>query len=164
MRLLDAPDFFGYTIFCDDIRREADGKMIFVGVYIGQMLVNIPFPVTLPKFGFSISFWQKKELFVPKLGIRIFLPGDSDDSPSITAEMSEAQGGAALEFAAQPPSWAQNDPTMVTLYANLIFVPLPIKQQGTIKVRIVRNDELIRVGSLWVTPAQPEAAPSPTSP
>src|ERR1700730_10196073 len=111
MALLDAPDFYGHTLFCDDIRAEADGKMMFIGVYLDQMFVHSDFPVTLPKFGFGITFVQKQRLFDPNLGIRIFLPQYSDDAPSIQADMREQ---------VQPEGPANQQP-IVTLRANLVF-------------------------------------------
>lgn len=38
-----------FTIFCDDVRQEASGKLSFVGSYLQSMLV-LEFPVQLPKF------------------------------------------------------------------------------------------------------------------
>src|SRR6266849_4932270 len=38
-----APDFYGNTIFCDDIRLELEGKITYVGVYTGSLLVKADF-------------------------------------------------------------------------------------------------------------------------
>jgi hypothetical protein len=38
------PDFYGYSIFCDDIRLEIDGKVTYVGAYTsGILLVKTDF-------------------------------------------------------------------------------------------------------------------------
>src|SRR5690348_15588662 len=97
MALLDSPDFFGHTLFCDDIRMEADGKMMFIGVYGQHMLVHAGFPITLAKFGFGISFFQKRPVFEAELGIQIFMPQDQEDKPSIQASMGEQEKGATLK-------------------------------------------------------------------
>ena len=72
------PDFFGHTVFCDDIRFEMDGKLTFVGVYAnGVMPTPADFPLTLPKFCFSLIFNQRKDLFVPSLGTPDIFAGRS---------------------------------------------------------------------------------------
>jgi len=38
---------FGYTMFCDDLRIESSGKLLFIGVYTGVMYVPA-FPFTCP--------------------------------------------------------------------------------------------------------------------
>lgn len=152
MALLDSPDVFGTTIFCDDIRTEIDGKVTFVGVYSQQMFIHGEFPVTLPKFSFGIIFVQKKSVFEANLGIRIFLPGDADDAPSVQADLSEGHEGAILAAASASPDTPQ---AIVVLRSNLVLAPLEIKQAGAIKVRIARRGDLVRLGALEVTGANP---------
>jgi hypothetical protein len=150
MALLDAPDFYGYTLFCDDIRTEADGKMTYVGRYLSHMLVHSDFPVSLPKFGFGIAFVQLKKLFDPNLGIRIFLPQDSLDSPSIQADLRQL---AEAAYAAAPESdpIEPNSQPVIALHANLILAPLQLTAAGFIRVRIQRGDDLVRIGALTIT-------------
>jgi hypothetical protein len=159
MALLDSPDMYGHTLFCDDIRAEVDGKMMFIGSYGTQMLVHSEFPVTLPKFAFGITFNQKKTLFDPNLGIRIFLPQDSDDAPSIRADMFEEKPIVANIPFATPIAEQDEKHAIVTLTANLIFAPFTIVMPGLIKVRIARRGDQVRVGVLSVAKA-PQATTS----
>jgi hypothetical protein len=158
MPLLPAPDFYGYTIFCDDIRREADGKLILIGVYGGTMLVHLPFPIILPTFGFSITFNQRRELLMPTVGLQIFLPGDPNNAPSIQAEMGEAsQGTLATQTAAEvqalhPDTRNVEDESFISIITNLRFAPLAINQPGQIRVRALRGEQTIRLGALRVSP------------
>lgn len=46
--MADGPDIYGYTIFCDDIRVEAAGKLIYIGAYGGEMILNGTLPFVLP--------------------------------------------------------------------------------------------------------------------
>ena len=41
---------YGYSIFCDDIRSEAGGKLSFIGCYNAVMMTTQRFPLVLPKF------------------------------------------------------------------------------------------------------------------
>lgn len=42
------------TIFCDDIRHEMGGKLSYIGVYSGRLIVS-NFPVTLPKLCLALN-------------------------------------------------------------------------------------------------------------
>lgn len=145
--LLEAPDFVGHSIFADDLRMEVDGKLTYVGAYRSRMYVNGTFPFTLPKFAIDVYFSQRKDLFVPNLRILVLLPGDPDDKPSVQAELTEVSEGAATEKLSQDQL---PDSHYIMLSAGMVLSPLIIKQTGTISVRVLRNDELHRCGSLSV--------------
>ena len=136
------PDIFGHTIFCDDIRFEADGKFTFVGAYGGHMFVRTEFPATLPKFGIHVMFIQRAAVFDPMVSLRIFLPGDAEDAPSIEAEVQNPIPTTPTEPVGEN----------VAMGTNMIFAPLQIKEPGLIKVRMLRQGILHRLGSLNVRP------------
>ncbi len=148
-RLEDSPDFFGHSIFCDDIRQEIDGKVTYVGAYTGNvMLVRAPLPIALPKFCIGIAFAQRRKLFTPDIGIRIFIPGDSDEKASI-----EAQFTGPFEL---PEG---GDDTYVRMTANTVFSPFPITQPGAIKVFF--TDDMDIRQELVPAEATPDATASP---
>src|SRR5262249_34042823 len=99
MTVLPTPEIYGYTIFCDDIRQEVGGKISFVGVYSDTIFIHGEFPVTLPKFAFVISLIQRREILERNIQVQIFLPGDDEDSPSISQQISEPVEGAAGQIA-----------------------------------------------------------------
>lgn len=153
MRTEEPPEIVGHAIFCDDIRLEIDQKASYIGVYSGgTMYVRAEFPITLPKFAIAVSFAQKREIFVPNIGLRIFLPGDTDEKPSIEAETVP---GMVL------PDNEKNLP-MILMGAQLVFTPLTLNQPGLIKVRAVRNGLLHRLGTLQIIKA-PSPSPGPTT-
>jgi hypothetical protein len=130
-------DCYGYTIFCDDIRYEVGNKISYIGTYRSSMNLKGQYPLLLPKFVVSIHFFQKREVFVPPI-IWVFLPGNPDDKPAVIQEF------APLETL--PPESGD----YIYLQYHLTLVPLTIQQDGAIKVRILRNGELHRVGALSV--------------
>jgi len=138
-----APDFVGRAIFCDDIRFEIDQKITYVGVYSGGMTIRSDFPATIPKFGISITFAQKKELFIPSIGIKVFMPGDPDDKPSIEAEAALPQELQSKVSSSQGP--------MILLGTNIILSPFTIQSPGVIRVRALREGVLHRLGALQVS-------------
>jgi hypothetical protein len=159
MRTRPAQDYLGHTVFCDDIRDELGGKVSYIGVYqTRKMFVHGEFPVTLPKFGFAISYAQKKELFVQPTALRIYLPGDEEEKPSIETEFPLIEGF----LKDQAPS---GENPFVAALARFVVSPLVINRPGTMKVRAVQGDEMVRLGALQVLPAPQvdSEAQAPTS-
>lgn len=151
------PDFYGNTIFCDDIRIEIDGKITYVGAYnSGVMLVRADFPIVIPKFCFGIAFYQRKDLYRPNLGLRIFMPGDSDEKASIEADLQAPILDTSAELSNAHGKLYHLSGT------NMVLSPFTIDQPGLIKVRVLREGVLYRVGAINVMPF-PKAQPTPTT-
>jgi hypothetical protein len=160
VKLIAPPEVFGATVFCDDTRVEASGKLIHIGVYQGIMAIHAPFPVRLPTFSFAITLWQRAEVFAPKLIYRIFLPGDPDDATSdeasIVAERDETNPGDAIKQAnsrADAMGIASESGKYLHTFANMAFQTLEIKQPGEIKVRVDIGGNRYRLGLLTVVSA-----------
>lgn len=162
VNLVESPDVFGSTVFCDETRVEANGKLIHIGVYQGVLAVHVPFPVRLPTFCFAISLSQRVRVFIPKITYRIFMPGDPDDASSdeasIIAEMSENKPGDMIKQAdavADAAGMPDENRKFVRSFANMAFQTLEIKQPGLIKVRADIGEKRYRLGSLIVLQAPP---------
>jgi hypothetical protein len=157
MKIADAPEAYGYTIFCDDIRAEVGGKLTYVGCYAGTMFLPT-FPFTMPKFCLGIVYMQRHGKVITPLKIWIFLPGDEEDKPSIHAESPE-QPVAALDATrdARIALGGTEERGYVTAYLQFGLMNLELKQPGVVRVRAVRGDHLIRLGALEVlrAPEQP---------
>ena len=165
MKLVDAYDAWGYTIFCDDIRVEIGHKLTYVGAYGGRMLVHSSFPVAIAKLCLGIVYYQRLSKVVMPIKINVFLPGDPDEKPSVQAEMPPEATQQAIDSAEALASRANTEAAsgFVTANMQLALTPLNISQPGLIKVRAVRGDELIRLGTLAVEAAT-EAPQLPIGP
>lgn len=51
------------VIICDDVRQETSGKLIVIGIYLGNVLVT-SFPTTIPSLSF-ISKWLTRDGSLP---------------------------------------------------------------------------------------------------
>ncbi len=154
--LVDVPDVFGSTVFCDDIRQEVTGKLFYIGVYHGAMLVNAKFPLTLPRFCFSISLSQKATIATPLIAIKIFVPGDADDSPSIEGQMDENTEGAfqkGADMNAELFGVPKSERLITTTFSNMVFDNFVLKEAGSIRVRADIDGKRYRLGSLRVSQA-----------
>jgi hypothetical protein len=149
MITLESADVFGHTIFCDDIRIEASGKFIYIGVYPSYMTWHGTFPFILPHLALSISYSQRPEKFITP-NFWVFLPGDPDDKPSLTSEMPEEAARQALERVQNSALPVDKGHIYANTVTNFMFQSVPIKTSGLIKVRAVRGEELFRLGTLFV--------------
>jgi hypothetical protein len=149
MKTADGPDVYGYTIFCDDIRTEVDGKLTYVGSYIGYLMAG-SFPLMLPKFGFHFHYMQKKSVAVPATKIIMVLPGASEDSPSLSLDIPPEVSQEAMQNASKTSSDLGIDAVYTTVGGPVVLTNLILPHPGVLMIRAVRGDELIRLGSLQI--------------
>jgi hypothetical protein len=145
MNRVPAPERYGFTTFCDDIRNEVDGKVTYVGVYDGTMIFAVPFPVQIPKLGVSSTL-----ILMPDddLGyeFHVYLPGDLEGSPSVKSP-------AATSPIEKPqlPEMIAGDDFRIAIKFNVVFSPMVLTKEGLIEVRAVNKKGYMRVGRLRVS-------------
>ena len=69
-------DRYGYSIFCDDIRNEAGGKLSFIGCYNGVIFISESFPLVLPKLCVHVHILSPASRPFRSITVRCYLPGD----------------------------------------------------------------------------------------
>jgi hypothetical protein len=80
------------TIFCDDIRHELGGKLSYIGVYSGRLIVP-DFPVTLPKLCVAVCALTSAERPFGNLVLRVL----KDDDVVTEGVLDESQLSTAFE-------------------------------------------------------------------
>jgi hypothetical protein len=152
MIVVHRPSPFGYTIFCDDIRQEVAGKSTLVGVYGPEMTVFGTLPTHLPKLALSITYAERIGESDEPLELRVYMPGDADDAPTLSAPVPDEM--LAKFRGMVPPDDLAGEPlTMLTL--QLAFSPILLKQEGAVRVRMIRGNAEIRLGSLRIKAKPP---------
>lgn len=127
------------TVFCDDIRVEANGKHILVGVY-GVDLVPSALPAVFP-IGLWIRFWGIPE-GRHQFHLRLLNP---------SGEESAGFGGDTEVVRSDAP----------TIFA-VSGLPVNVNEFGDIVVQFAFDDEEpIEVGRLKVSPPPATAQPFP---
>jgi hypothetical protein len=132
---------FGFSIFADDLRVEAGNKFSIMGVYGAELFFLQPLPQTLPKLSILVMYYQLAQLKTKSLEVQVFLPGDSD-SPSISFPARTPE----QDFETVPLDPDQEP--ILHLRLPVIIQPLVVTREGFIKVRLIRDDTIMRVGSL----------------
>jgi hypothetical protein len=150
MKLRPTPETFGHAIFCDDIRMEVGNKLTYAGCYFGVMFLNSDFPATISRFCVAVEYSQRREKVILPIKFVIFLPGDPEDKPSIEFGLPAEVNEKVLEDMKANTIALGGSPDIATFSAQIGIGGLSIAQPGAIKVRAVRGDELVRLGTLRI--------------
>jgi len=122
------------TIFCDDIRQEAGGKLSLMGVYSGVMFVP-DFPIILPKLCISITAVTPSKNPFKKISFKIFKADD------VLAE-NEIDANQLIELSKNQNNVVENDGDKIHMInMALVFAPLQIEKECVIRIRVYADDE-----------------------
>jgi hypothetical protein len=142
---------YGYTIFCDDLRQEANGKLIYIGVYTDAMIIFGAPPILLPTFVAATTYRERPGESDAPVKIKMFVPGSD-------AAAAEIDLPVAIMRSAQFTPETEGEDRMYSSLTPIRIVPFLLKQDGLIKIRAYRSDDEIRLGALAVkfqTPGKP---------
>ncbi|MBA1146399.1 hypothetical protein H0Z60_04935 [Ectothiorhodospiraceae bacterium WFHF3C12] len=132
-----------YTFFCDDVRREDSGKLLFIGVYGAAMYVE-SFPFDIRGLAFVISVVTPVSRPFKQLGLQVL----RDDEELVSTEFKEEQ---LAQMAEQAEAANDGSPDRVTkLQIILHSPPIHFEGPGHIRVRVVTEDGTIPAGALRV--------------
>lgn len=147
---MNKPD--GYTIFCDDIRQEVGNKCSLMGVYGPEMYLSQPFPSGLARMGFHVVYKEDLDAPFKDMTLCIFLPGDPDDKPAYKADIERSS------MTLQPPDLNLGPTARRMMSLNVLLNPVVLKHEGRIKVRMLVEGEVVKLGTLAVKYREPAAS------
>jgi hypothetical protein len=143
---------YGYTIFCDDLRQEANGKLIYIGAYAAEMIIFGAPPMLLPTFVAAITYRERPgESDVP-VKIKMFMPGSDDAAAELDLPV-------AVMRSTQFPPETEGEDRIYSAFVSIRASPLLVRQGGLIKIRAYRGDDEIRLGALAVKFQAPLSSP-----
>lgn len=120
------------VVFCDDIRREDNGKAILIGVYTGDLIPSV-LPVSLP-----LSFWiDIRGMPLGRHNFTLLVELPAGETISVPGELDVPEADKPI---------------------TLMFVGIPafLKEPGLIKVLVDISGTEVLAGQLTVT-ALPQA-------
>lgn len=130
--------------------------MSVMGIYQTDMIFPRvqDFPLVLPRFGILIKYYEMQDVYTEDILVRVFLPGDSKDTPSVALPFNRA-----IMMATAPPrryALEEDQERVFNLTYPILFSPLFVKQEGFIKVRVACGAKITNLGSLMIRKAQPD--------
>lgn len=149
MKSVGWPRYFGYTLFCDEIRREDSGKFILIGVYDETMILFQPLPYIHKNIATRITYSEAIEEKSHDVEIHIIGPKQSEPTAvynidSTAIEDAKSKARASLE------TTDVDGELRVIFNLNWNTTPFPITAEGRLKVRAYRNGEELKMGTLAI--------------
>lgn len=137
------PNPYGFTQFCDDVRQEIGGKLTLVGCYQAELRLAV-IPGAILQLHLLVHYFEDSSDAATPLELLIFMPGDAEESPTIRVEIP------AREPPPRPPELVPGEDWRTGLMMPLLIAPFQATQEGSLKVRMKRGDDIVRLGSLRI--------------
>jgi hypothetical protein len=134
---------YGYTIFCDDLRQEANGKLIYIGVYMNEMIIFGAAPMLLPTFVAATTYRERPGESDAPVKIKMFVPGSDAAAAELDLPVASMR---STQFAPE----TEGEDRMYSVLIPIRSSPIVLRQEGLIKIRAYRGDHEIRLGALLV--------------
>ncbi|WP_370285797.1 DUF6941 family protein [Pseudooceanicola nanhaiensis] len=138
---------YGVTMFCDDIRREMNGKLTLVGCYASELNFDSPPPGNLPRFAALINLRIPSSINFKKISIKVVQTDGEDERLLIDANID-----MDLEEITKLDAPALDEAGRVVLMAfPCQWTNIKFTSPGMIKVRAYIDDETeVRLGALKI--------------
>ena len=141
-------DRYGYSIFCDDIRSEAGGKLSFIGCYNGVIFISGQFPLVLPKLCVHTHIFSPARQPFSSIVFRCYRPGDERPFSEEAVETPRRSEQSDLVANLKTETDA---PLFIVAATSLIFKPLELRSAGLLRVRaLIDAEQELRLGSLRI--------------
>src|ERR1700753_1683559 len=141
-------DRYGYSIFCDDIRNEAGGKLGYMCCYNAVIFTSPQFPLVLPKLCVHTHIFSPATRPFGSIAVRCYLPGDETPFCEEPIETPEQHSQNKLVANLKTDTGA---PLFIVAATSLIFTPLELRSAGLMRIRaVIDAGQDIRLGSLRI--------------
>ena len=135
---------FAYSIFCDDIRNELNGKISLMGVF-GSLMYLPEFPAVLPKLCAVLTASTPTD----KPFKTVSFKGTMDENVIFEIALDSNQ----MEQMRQQSGGLIDDPKGFEAKAMVVLSPLHLETPTKIKISIVADGEEIDCGGLQISKA-----------
>jgi hypothetical protein len=145
---------WGFSLFCDDIRAEVGGKMSVMGIYQADMVFppSTVFPFNITKLCILVKYYEEPGKLTEDLELRVSIPGDSADKPSIVVPMPRSD----VDKSGKGFPLESDQKHVVGVTVPLSLTPLRLNEPGFVKVRMRCGSIVTNLGSLMIRAADPK--------
>lgn len=144
----------GYTVFCDEVRREANGKDFYIGVYTGgdYIIHKKPEDFQAPQFTvIATAMFDPTDPPDKDKTLQIFFPGQ--DEPVIDFEFEIPEQAFNKVSAADEASTFPHAPLVARSVITVSDVRF--KESGFVRAIMQYGDEQFLLGRLKITFKEP---------
>lgn len=135
---------FGTTIFCDEIRQEVNGKLMFLGVYQSEMIFKNPFPQTVGRLAACAIYTEPLSMEAAPIKLRAdLIEGEAGDGATATSIFR-------IEFGSRPAAAAHQDSSIATLNFLVDMPPFTVKAPSLLRLYVERGERRLQIGTLKI--------------
>jgi hypothetical protein len=135
------PAPYAYCIFCDDVRNEANGKAMFIGIYNDAIVFPHAAPATMRQLCFALHYVEP--IGFSEEAVKLQIVKSDQNDPLVTAEIMPAGPRPAFE--------ASEEDGKNLLFRFVVPIPDPVFETDcTIKVQFVLGEYVITGGRVQV--------------
>ena len=127
-----------------------------MGIYTGAMYFpkETAFPIIVPKLGVAVYWHEPFEGYANEITFRTtFVDMDADPSSEDGQLLTEARYNLKEMSRLRPLQEDASPNRLAMLTAYMMVSPFTVPHPGKVRVRAVRDDQLIAVGAMRVEPA-----------
>lgn len=136
---------FASTIFCDDIRKEANGKFILIGMYTGGMTFSVPPPQVI-SLALLMTYVEPRDYSEEEIRFEVCLSTASE--PLVRATV--------MPSGSRPDVVGDDEENRLAIMAPVQVPPFTVDRAATLRVRWYCGDKSIHGGSLKIEFGQAE--------
>ena len=143
----DRRNAWGFSLFADDLRSEAGGKVSLMGIYQDDMIfLGVSFPIVLPRFVVLISYFEIPDSIKSDVTFKVSYIEEANVIAHTLVHRKDIQ-------IKSPPEPSNEDKPERIFHARvpLIMSPFPIEQAGPVRVRAHYSDgAILKLGALGI--------------
>lgn len=132
------------TLWCDDVRQEVGGKLSFIGVYTGGMIIPT-FPITLPKLCLVLRMVIPIDRPLQSASLKVLI----DEYVLFDTAMPEEMRENLNAIKGSPDGDAENQARV--LFNSFVLSPLKLEHPCVLRVRVQTESEELRGFGLTIS-------------
>lgn len=136
----------GHVIYCDDLRVENNGKLLLVGVYNTDLVLQAESPAVLEKIQLLIKFRYTLEHCGKEIQIHIYAPTNAEEAEII--HKVNIPPRPTDEFIEKITKAWKDGPIFGNLSVPVSLNQMPVDGTSFIKVELIGDNERLRLNSL----------------
>lgn len=130
-------DRYAHALYCDDIRQEANGKVMFLGCYQSDLIIYGKPPTVLPKL--CVNIWVVTPTENPFKSLHVKL---------LHGEKEIASANVHAEKHGDRPQ--SGDRPRMSIVTQVVLSPFQIEKEGTLRAMVEADGETLRAGGLII--------------
>jgi hypothetical protein len=144
---------WGFSLFGDDLRNEAGGKLSLMGMYQNDMIFHgTGFPILVPRFVILIMYYEIVDAIKGDVAFKVSYPEEAN----LVADMQIPKKDMPLTQLTHEAE-VEGEERIIHIRVPIILSPFPLERPGRLRVRAQYSDgAILKLGSINIKSMTPE--------